>query len=91
VIIPKIFPGDLVGGPEFVAAIKGPFPWVKIMPTGGVNPSRESLEKWFKAGITCAGIGSNLISKDILKNKEYDKLSENIKTVLSIIREIKQG
>ena len=89
--IVKIFPGDLVGGPEFVKAIKGPCPWVKIMPTGGVNPNRESLEKWFKAGITCAGIGSNLISKDIIKNKEYEKLTENIKNVLSIIKEIKQG
>jgi len=89
--IVKIFPGDLVGGPEFVRAVKGPCPWVKIMPTGGVNPNRESLEKWFKAGITCAGIGSNLISKDIIKNKEYDKLAENIRTVLSIIKEIKQG
>lgn len=89
--IVKIFPGDLVGGPAFVTAIKGPCPWVKIMPTGGVNPSRESLEKWFEAGITCAGIGSNLITKDIIKNGEYDKLSKNIKTVLLIIKEIKQG
>lgn len=89
--IVKIFPGDLVGGPEFVKSIKGPCPWVKIMPTGGVSPNRESLEKWFKAGITCAGIGSNLISKDIIKNKEYSKLEENIKNVLSIIKEVKQG
>jgi 2-dehydro-3-deoxyphosphogluconate aldolase/(4S)-4-hydroxy-2-oxoglutarate aldolase len=89
--IVKIFPADLVGGPEFVKAIKGPCPWVKIMPTGGVNPNRESLEKWFKSGIVCAGIGSNLITKDIINNRDYDRLTEAIRNVVAIIKEIKTG
>lgn len=61
--IVKIFPGSSVGGPEFVKAVKGPCPWSSIMPTGGVEPTEESLGAWFKAGVTCVGMGSNLFPK----------------------------
>ncbi len=56
----KLFPGG-VYGPGFVKDIKGPQPWTSIMPTGGVSPTRESLEAWFKAGVSCVGMGSQLI------------------------------
>ena len=64
--IVKIFPGSSVGGPEFVKAVKGPCPWSSIMPTGGVEPTEESLRAWFKAGVTCVGMGSNLFPKDVI-------------------------
>jgi 2-dehydro-3-deoxyphosphogluconate aldolase / (4S)-4-hydroxy-2-oxoglutarate aldolase len=86
----KVFPGEEVGGPSFIKAVKGPCPWTSIMPTGGVDPTRESLKEWFEAGITSAGIGSKLITKEILKNKDFKKLTENIKSVLDIIKEVKK-
>ena len=59
----KIFPGSSVGGPEFVKSVKGPCPWTSIMPTGGVKPEQEDLERWFKAGVHCVGMGSQLFIK----------------------------
>lgn len=85
----KIFPAKQVGGPEFVAAIKGPSPWTSIMPTGGVEPKAENLEAWFKAGVHCVGMGSQLISKEIINTKAYDKLTELTKSAIDIIQKIK--
>nr|MBP7105072.1 bifunctional 4-hydroxy-2-oxoglutarate aldolase/2-dehydro-3-deoxy-phosphogluconate aldolase [Fermentimonas sp.] len=62
--IVKIFPGGDVGGPAYVKNIKGPMPWTKIMATGGVEPTKESITAWFKAGVTCVGIGSKLFPKE---------------------------
>lgn len=87
--IVKLFPGDIYG-PEFIKAIKGPCPWTSIMPTGGVLPTVESLTAWFNAGATCVGIGSQLISKDILDNKDYDSLRTKVSQVLDIIKNIKK-
>lgn len=86
----KIFPGAQVGGPEFVKAIKGPCPWTSIMPTGGVEATRESLTAWFSAGITCAGIGSQLITSSIIKNEEWTTLSARVSEVLAIIKEVRK-
>ncbi|MCW2119388.1 bifunctional 4-hydroxy-2-oxoglutarate aldolase/2-dehydro-3-deoxy-phosphogluconate aldolase [Flavobacterium sp. 7A] len=87
--IVKLFPGDLYG-PEFVKAIKGPQPWTTIMPTGGVNLSEENLKKWFEAGVHCVGMGSQLISKDIITDKDYAKLTQRVKDVYSIINKLKK-
>ena len=59
----KVFPGNVVG-PDFIKAIKGPMPWLKLMVTGGVEPTRESLTTWFKAGVTAVGMGSQLFAGD---------------------------
>ena len=85
----KIFPGSQVGGPGFVKAIKGPSPWTSIMPTGGVEPTEENLTKWFEAGVTCVGMGSKLITKDILQENKYDQLSKTVKEALAIIQNVK--
>jgi len=87
--IVKIFPGEQVGGPEFVAAIKGPCPWTSVMPTGGVDPTEENLKAWFKAGVTCVGMGSKLITKEIITNAKYSELTEKVQQTLSIISKIK--
>jgi 2-dehydro-3-deoxyphosphogluconate aldolase / (4S)-4-hydroxy-2-oxoglutarate aldolase len=89
--IVKVFPGKEVGGPAFVKSMLGPCPWTRIMPTGGVDATRDSLEEWFKAGVTCVGIGSNLVSKDIIANKDYKKLTQNVKQVVGWIEEIRAG
>jgi 2-dehydro-3-deoxyphosphogluconate aldolase/(4S)-4-hydroxy-2-oxoglutarate aldolase len=85
--IVKIFPGESVGGPDFVKAILGPCPWTRIMPTGGVEPTCESLTAWFKAGVTAVGIGSNLIRKDLIQAGDYAAMTANVAQVIAWIRE----
>ncbi|MGV3459779.1 MAG: bifunctional 4-hydroxy-2-oxoglutarate aldolase/2-dehydro-3-deoxy-phosphogluconate aldolase [Flavobacterium sp.] len=62
--IVKIFPAEQVGGADFIKAVKAPCPWTHIMPTGGVIPTDENLQKWFTAGAHCVGLGSQLFVKD---------------------------
>ncbi len=87
--IVKLFPGGIYGA-DFVKAIKGPCPWTKIMPTGGVSTDRENLEAWFNAGVTCVGMGSKLISKEIIASKNFKGLEKNIKETLALIQEIRK-
>jgi 2-dehydro-3-deoxyphosphogluconate aldolase/(4S)-4-hydroxy-2-oxoglutarate aldolase len=87
--IVKVFPGKEVGGPAFVKSILGPCPWTRIMPTGGVDATRESLEEWFTAGVTCVGVGSNLVNKEIIANKDYKTLTKNVKQIVGWIEEIR--
>lgn len=84
----KLFPGDTYG-PGFVKAIKGPQPWTSIMPTGGVSTEEENLKGWFGAGVTCVGMGSQLISKDILANKDYSGLEARVKDTLALIKRLR--
>jgi 2-dehydro-3-deoxyphosphogluconate aldolase/(4S)-4-hydroxy-2-oxoglutarate aldolase len=74
--IVKIFPGDSVGGPRFVKSILGPTPWTRIMPTGGVEATEESIDAWFKAGVAAVGIGSNLVRKEWVKAGEFERITE---------------
>ncbi|MBX2842009.1 MAG: bifunctional 4-hydroxy-2-oxoglutarate aldolase/2-dehydro-3-deoxy-phosphogluconate aldolase [Flammeovirgaceae bacterium] len=85
----KIFPGSEVGGPKFVKGVKGPFPWSSIMPTGGVTPTEENLSEWFNAGVHCVGMGSQLITKDIIADSNYAKLTDLVKNALAIVKKIK--
>lgn len=84
----KLFPGGIYG-PNFVKAIKGPQPWTSIMPTGGVSPTKESLESWFKAGVTCVGMGSKLIAKDENGTFNYSKIEELTKYSLDLIKKLR--
>lgn len=88
--IVKLFPGDIYG-PNFVKGIKGPQPWTSIMPTGGVSPTHENLKGWFDAGVTCVGMGSQLISKEIIGSKDFSALEQNVKNTLRLITEIRKG
>ena len=88
--IVKLFPGNIYG-PEFIKAIKGPQPWTSIMPTGGVTTEKENLEAWFDAGVSCVGLGSKLISKELVKNQDYDQISNTIKKTLALIQTLKQS
>ena len=86
--IVKLFPGGTYG-PGFVEAIRGPQPWTSMMPTGGVAPTEESMSKWFKAGVTCVGMGSQLISKEIIANRDFDKLRIMVGDTLALIKKIR--
>ncbi|MDE3742828.1 bifunctional 4-hydroxy-2-oxoglutarate aldolase/2-dehydro-3-deoxy-phosphogluconate aldolase [Maribacter polysaccharolyticus] len=85
----KLFPGSTYG-PGFVKAIKGPQPWTSIMPTGGVSTEESNLKGWFGAGVTCVGMGSQLISKEILETQNYGLLTANVKAALSLIKDLRK-
>ena len=84
----RLFPGG-VYGPDFVKAIKGPQPWTSIMPTGGVAPTKENLESWFNAGVTCVGMGSKLIKKNDAGTYDFQEIENNSKYVLETIKSLK--
>jgi len=87
--IVKIFPGSSVGGPKFVAAVKGPCPWTSLMPTGGVEPTEENLKAWFDAGVACVGMGSNLFPKNVIAAKDWAKITELCRKALDIIKSVR--
>jgi 2-dehydro-3-deoxyphosphogluconate aldolase/(4S)-4-hydroxy-2-oxoglutarate aldolase len=85
--IVKVFPGMQVGGPAFVRAVRGPMPWTRIMPTGGVDITEESIRAWFEAGAACVGIGSKLVAKELVANGDFDAISAKVAQVLAWIKE----
>jgi len=82
----KIFPGDSVGGPGFVKAVLGPSPWTRIMPTGGVDATEASIMAWFKAGVACVGIGSKLITNEVVAGGDFDRIAASVRQVLHWIK-----
>ena len=87
--IVKMFPGSEVGGPSFVKGMLGPCPWTSIMPTGGVDATRESLQAWFDAGVACVGIGSKLLTKELLAAGNWGTLTDKVRGVVDTIRAIR--
>ncbi len=87
--IVKIFPGSSVGGAEFVKNVRGPMPWTKLMPTGGVEPTEESVTEWFGAGIVAAGMGSRLITKELLAAKDYKGIEAKIAETIALIKKVR--
>ncbi len=86
----KVFPGSSLG-PDFVKAIKGPCPWTSVMPTGGVTAEKENLKAWFNSGVTCVGMGSQLITKEFLKNKDFAGLEKHVATTVDLIKSIRNA
>ena len=84
----KIFPGSVLG-PGFVSAIMPVIPGLQLMPTGGVEPNEKNLSGWFKAGVICVGMGSQLFTKDIIAEKNWSLLTEKVSETLRIIRQIR--
>ena len=88
--IVKVFPGTQVGGPEFVKSVLGPMPWTRIMPTGGVDPDEASVKAWFSAGIVAAGMGSKLISKELLDAQDYKGIENKVRETIALIKKYKK-
>ncbi|HEY8960307.1 bifunctional 4-hydroxy-2-oxoglutarate aldolase/2-dehydro-3-deoxy-phosphogluconate aldolase [Chitinophaga sp.] len=84
----KLFPGNVLG-PGYVKAIKPLFPQLKFMPTGGVEPTQLSMDAWFDAGVVCVGMGSNLLSKSLIENKDWDGLKEKIMQTFAFLSAMK--
>jgi 2-dehydro-3-deoxyphosphogluconate aldolase/(4S)-4-hydroxy-2-oxoglutarate aldolase len=84
----KLFPGNILG-PQFMSAIKSLFPDLLFMPTGGVDLNKENIEGWFKAGVCAVGMGSKLISKPLLEQKDYTKIQQLTEQAMEIVRSLK--
>ena len=87
-IMIKLFPGNILGQ-GFLSAIKELFPSLLFMPTGGVDLDKENIAGWFKAGVCAGGMGSKLISKQLLEQKDYDKIVELTKQAMEIVKSVK--
>jgi 2-dehydro-3-deoxyphosphogluconate aldolase / (4S)-4-hydroxy-2-oxoglutarate aldolase len=85
----KLFPGNMLG-PEFLSGIKDIFPKLLFMPTGGVDTTRENIEGWFKAGVCAVGMGSKLISKKLMEEKDYATIASETIKVLELIQSVKK-
>lgn len=83
----KLFPGNKIE-PDFLSSIKDIFPDLIFMPTGGVNTTRENIQAWFDAGVSAVGMGSKLISKKLMDEKDYQTIENQTKNVLNIIKTI---
>jgi len=71
----KLFPGELFLGPQFIKAVKGPLPYVSLMPTGGVD--LENVVEWFRAGAVAVGVGGSLTAG--AEDRNYNLITETAK------------
>ena len=85
----KVFPGDVLG-PKFVKGLLAPMPWSKLMVTGGVEPTEENLESWFKAGVYCVGMGSKLFPKDRVAAADWQYVTDKCRESLAIAAKYKR-
>ena len=84
----KLFPGNILG-PGFMSGIKELFPNLLFMPTGGVEMDKDNIGGWFKAGVCAVGMGSKLITKQLLEAKDYAAITQATLDTLAIIKSIK--
>lgn len=86
----KVFPGSAVGGPGFVKAVLAPCPWTRIIPTGGVDATEESIRAWFAAGVAAVGMGSKLITKEAVAAGDFEAITRKVSQVLAWIRQVRR-
>lgn len=87
----KIFPGGATGGPDFVKDVLGPMPWSRLMPTGGVEPTEESVTSWIKAGAACIGVGSKLFPQAVIASGDYAAITEKVRQVIAWVQLARGG
>ena len=79
----KVFPADAVGGPKYIKALKGPFPQIKTIPTGGVN--LETAGEFLKAGASAVAVGGELVNAKLIKEGRYERIEELAREYLGVI------
>lgn len=84
----KLFPANILG-PSYLSSIKELFQGQLFVPTGGVEIEENNIDSWFKAGVCAVGMGSKLVSKQILENKDYDTLFSLTTKTLEIVNKVK--
>jgi len=83
----KLFPAGSIGGPSFLSAIRAPCPWVQAVPTGGVEPTVDSMKAWFDAGAPAVGMGSKLLPGDLIRSNDWDGLEARVGAAVAAVRE----
>jgi 2-dehydro-3-deoxyphosphogluconate aldolase/(4S)-4-hydroxy-2-oxoglutarate aldolase len=86
----KIYPANVLTT-EFVPAVHAVLPKMEIIPTGGVEPTAESLKKWFDVGVLCVGMGSQLFRKDLIAKGDFDQIKAAVQYAMEIIESIREG
>lgn len=81
----KLFPANILG-PAYMSAIKDLFPGQLFIPTGGVEIEQQNISEWFKSGVCAVGMGSKLISKEILVNKDYNELDALTRKTIDLVK-----
>mgnify|MGYP001826882663 FL=1 len=81
----KLFPAGEVGGPAYLKNVRAPCPWVKAVPTGGVDPTVESLTAWYDAGAPAVGMGSKLLTKDLIADQDWDGLQQKVAETVAAV------
>lgn len=84
----KIFPANILG-PEFVSSIRDLFSGQLFIPTGGVDLNIDNISTWFRAGVCAVGMGSKLISKNVLENRLYNQLYNDTIKLLEMVQTCK--
>ena len=83
----KLFPASSIGGPAFLNAVRAPCPWVQAVPTGGVEPTVESLRPWYEAGAPAVGMGSKLLPRDLVESRGFDALAAQVAATVAAVDE----
>ena len=86
----KLFPASSIGGPGFLEAVRAPCPWVQAIPTGGVEPTVESLRSWYQAGAPAVGMGSKLLPKRLVEAQDTDGLRSLVETTVGAVAEARR-
>jgi len=85
----KVFPAGAVGGPDYIRAIRGPFPHIALMATGGV--SLETIPGYLAAGVEAVGVGGELISKTAIKSRDFAAIGRNARLFVDAVRQARQN
>lgn len=80
----KLFPAQVLG-PAFLRAVRGPCPWVRLMPTGGIRPAEAEVRAWLEAGAAAVGMGSELIRREWVEAGDWAAMAETVREVLEWI------
>lgn len=86
--IVKVFPCGNVGGPKYIKALKGPFPQIEMIPTGGVN--LETAGEFLKAGACAVAVGGELVDAKLIQQGNYDEIEARARQYLTIIAKARE-
>lgn len=87
----KIFPAGCIGGPAFVKDVLGPLPFVNLMATGSVEPTKQNLTAWAASGVTAVGMGSKLLPKDQIAGQKWREIATSCMSSLEFFKNGKQS
>ncbi|HEX4802503.1 MAG TPA: bifunctional 4-hydroxy-2-oxoglutarate aldolase/2-dehydro-3-deoxy-phosphogluconate aldolase [Myxococcaceae bacterium] len=88
----KVFPCNALGGPKYIASLKGPLPQVRLVPSGGV--SLENIRQFIEAGASAVAVGGELVDRSALRSRKLETISQNAHSFIELIhkaREPKSG